>query len=84
MMLVQTLRLYLEQQSVEHTGWFAALADPQISVALGAIHANAGHDWKVEELASKVGMSRTVGLRCSSVLRGYRDGPRRAGLMPSR
>jgi len=60
MMLVQTLRLYLLHQSAEDIGWFAALADPQISVALGAIHADPAHDWKVEELASKVGMSRTV------------------------
>jgi AraC-like DNA-binding protein len=60
MMLVQTLRLYLEHQSAEDIGRFAALADPQICVALGAIHADPAHDWKVEELASKVGMSRTV------------------------
>jgi len=39
MMLVQTLRLYLTQPRND-IGWFAALADPQLSAALGAMHAN--------------------------------------------
>lgn len=60
MMLVQTLRLYLSQQSGVGIGWFAALADPQVSAALGAIHADPAHDWTLDELAARAGMSRTV------------------------
>lgn len=60
MMLVQTLRLYLSQQLGAEIGWFAALADPQVSLALSAIHADPAHDWRLEELAARAGMSRTV------------------------
>ena len=60
MMLVQTLRLYLSQQSSVEIGWFAALADPQLSAVLGAIHSDPAHDWRLDELAARAGMSRTV------------------------
>ena len=60
MMLVQTLRLYLSQQLLADVGWFAVLADPQVSAALGAIHADPAHDWRLDELTARAGMSRTV------------------------
>ena len=60
MMLVQTLRIYLSQQFGTEVGWFTALADPQLSAALGAIHADPARDWKLGELAASAGMSRTV------------------------
>ncbi|CCV13947.1 AraC family transcriptional regulator [Mesorhizobium sp. STM 4661] len=60
MMLVQTLRLYLSQQSGAGFGWFAALGDPPVGAALSAIHADPAHNWNLEELAAKAGMSRTV------------------------
>ena len=59
-MLAQTLRLYLSQQSGAEIGWFAGLADPQVGAAIGAIHANPAHGWTLEDLAAHVGMSRTV------------------------
>ncbi len=60
MMLVQTLRLYLAQESGSGVGWFAALGDSQISVALSAIHDTPAHDWTLDELAKRAGLSRTV------------------------
>lgn len=60
MMLAQTLRLYLSQQSGAEVGWFAGLADPQVGAAVGAMHADSAHGWTLEELASRAGMSRTV------------------------
>lgn len=59
-MLAQTLRLYLSQQSGSEIGWFAGLADPQVGAAIAAIHADPGHGWTLEELAAHAGMSRTV------------------------
>ncbi|ETI59537.1 AraC family transcriptional regulator [Sphingobium sp. C100] len=59
-MLTQTLRLYLTQQSGMEIGLFAGLADPQVGSAIGAIHADPGHGWTLEELAVNVGMSRTA------------------------
>ncbi|UES60030.1 AraC family transcriptional regulator (plasmid) [Roseibium aggregatum] len=59
-MLTQTLRLYLTQQSGTEIGLFAGLADPKVGSAIGAIHADPSHGWTLEELAVHVGMSRTV------------------------
>jgi AraC-like DNA-binding protein len=59
-MLAQALRLHLSQQSGAEIGWFAGLADPQVGAAIGAIHADPGHGWTLEELAARAGMSRTV------------------------
>ncbi|MGW7537882.1 AraC family transcriptional regulator [Amycolatopsis sp. NPDC054798] len=60
MMLVQALRLYLSTRSRDDIGWFAALADPQLSTALEAMHADPGHPWTVQKLAALTGMSRTT------------------------
>ncbi len=60
MMLVQALRLYLAEHSHEDVGWFAALADPQLCLALGAMHANPAFRWTLDELAAQAGMSRSV------------------------
>ncbi|WP_443667681.1 AraC family transcriptional regulator [Jidongwangia harbinensis] len=60
MMLVQALRLYLSARSHDDVGWFAALADPQLSVALAAVHADPARSWTVQDLAALAGMSRTT------------------------
>ena len=39
-------------------GYLAALADPQLSKALAAMHREAARDWTVGELAKLAGMSR--------------------------
>lgn len=59
-MLVQVLRLYLASSADLPKSWFLALKDPQISAAIGAIHAKPEHSWKLEELARVAGVSRTV------------------------
>ena len=60
MMLVQALRLHLAQQLDGRVGWFFALSDPQMGAAIGAMHADPAHRWTLEELAVRVGMSRSV------------------------
>jgi AraC-like DNA-binding protein len=40
--------------------WFRAAADPRLSPALQAMHANAGEPWTVEELAKLSNMSRAT------------------------
>lgn len=60
MMLVQALRIYMAETPDDRTGWLAALAHPQLSAALGAIHADPGRRWTLGELAETAGMSRTV------------------------
>ena len=60
MMLLQALRLYLSRQAGGQVGWFYALADPQLSAAIGAMHADPAHRWTLGELASRTGMSRSI------------------------
>jgi AraC-like DNA-binding protein len=59
MMLVQALRLHLAQGLKGGVGWLFALADPQMSAAMNALHEAPGHRWTVQELAARVGMSRS-------------------------
>ena len=67
MMLVQALRLYLSGLAGRHVGWLFALADPQLAVAIGAMHAEPGAHWTLPALAAKAGMSR------SSFARAFKD-----------
>jgi AraC-like DNA-binding protein len=57
--LVNILRAHLAA-SPRSAGWLGALADPRIGAALRMVHEEIARRWKVEELASKVGMSRTA------------------------
>ncbi len=55
--LVLMLR-YAIETSVVNGGVMAGLADPQLAKAINAMHEKPEHDWTLEELASKAGMSR--------------------------
>ncbi|WP_034919230.1 AraC family transcriptional regulator [Erwinia sp. 9145] len=59
-MLVQALRIFLQQEGEERVGWLFALADPQLKSALICMHADPAFPWTLQELANRVGMSRTV------------------------
>ncbi|HTV80983.1 MAG TPA: AraC family transcriptional regulator [Steroidobacteraceae bacterium] len=60
LMLLQALRLFLSRRPLGGVGWFFALADPRLSSALGAMHADPGRRWTLEALARLAGMSRSV------------------------
>lgn len=60
MILVQALRLYLAERSADDIGWLAALADPQISAAIAAMHADPSLRWTLQALAQRAGMSRST------------------------
>ncbi|MCP3708711.1 AraC family transcriptional regulator [Paraburkholderia sp. CNPSo 3274] len=57
--LVNILRVHLAA-SPRSAGWLGALSDPRIGSALRIVHEEIARRWKVQELASKVGMSRTA------------------------
>ena len=59
MMLVQALRAHLAEGLSGSVGWLFALADQQMSVAIHAMHDDPAHPWTLQELAEKVGMSRS-------------------------
>ncbi len=60
MLLVKTLRLYLSDGLSGGVGWLYALADRQMSVAISAMHDEPQHRWTIQELAERVGMSRST------------------------
>ena len=57
-MLLQVLRLWLA--SGRPTGWLGAIADPRLTRALNALHAEPARGWTVTALAGLAGMSRTA------------------------
>lgn len=59
-MLVQVLRLYLEQEGNAMPSWLLAVSDPRISTAIQAIHADPACSWTVKDLARIAGMSRST------------------------
>jgi AraC-like DNA-binding protein len=60
LLFTEVLRLYLEGEDAQLTGWLAALRDPLVGQALALMHADPAHDWTVTELAAAVASSRTV------------------------
>lgn len=59
LMLVQALRAYLAEGPGGGVGWLFALADEQIGPAIGAMHDEPAHPWTIQELADRVGLSRS-------------------------
>lgn len=57
--LINILRAYSSSEA-RPDGWLGALSDPKIGRALEAIHSDIARRWRVEDLASYVGMSRTT------------------------
>jgi AraC-like DNA-binding protein len=60
MMLVHALRRHLADGSRQGVGWWFALADRQMSVAINAIHEDPAHRWRLQALADRAGMSRST------------------------
>lgn len=59
MVLVEALRLYIEQAGDDAKGWLSALRDRRIGAALAALHRDPSRNWSVRDLAKCAGMSRT-------------------------
>jgi AraC-like DNA-binding protein len=59
MMLIQALRQHLAEGLRGGVGWLFALADRQMGAAIAAMHDDPAHRWTLEELAQRVGMSRS-------------------------
>ncbi len=59
MMLVQALRAHLAEGPRGGVGWLFALADEQVGPAIGAMHDEPARPWTLQELAERVGMSRS-------------------------
>ena len=72
LMFVEIIRKHMRDLSAEDAGWFAAIKDPVAGAALRWLHAEPMKDWSVEELAHRVGASRSV---LAERFRRYLDQP---------
>ncbi|HLV67563.1 MAG TPA: AraC family transcriptional regulator [Polyangiaceae bacterium] len=57
---IHIVRESLESLDAPAQGWLAALGDPQIGAVLSLIHRDPALAWSVQELASRVAMSRSA------------------------
>lgn len=58
-LVVETVRAWLEDEPDAASGWLAALRDPQLGAAIAAIHREPGYPWTLGELARRATMSRS-------------------------
>jgi AraC-like DNA-binding protein len=59
LVLIHILRAHLAAMPL-NTGWLCAIRDKQIGTALSLMHGDIAKRWTVNDLASGIGMSRTV------------------------
>lgn len=59
-LFVEALRGHVESLSDSTRSWLSGLRDPQVGLALAAMHANPARAWTVETLAQEVLMSRSA------------------------
>jgi AraC-like DNA-binding protein len=59
-LVIEALRLYMQEQSAGRTGWLAAVADRTVGAVLLALHKNPSNDWTLELLTKESGTSRSV------------------------
>jgi transcriptional regulator GlxA family with amidase domain len=59
LLFIQILRAWAAGPEAE-PNWLAGALDPQIGLALSAIHRDPGHDWTVKELARACSLSRSA------------------------
>ena len=57
-LLIQTIRSWIEQDDTIQRGWLGALQDQQLGQTLSLIHRNPVHLWTVASLAKEAAMSR--------------------------
>jgi AraC-like DNA-binding protein len=59
-LFIEVLRLYMNEQGEDRTGWLAGVGDRIVGGALNALHKRPAHAWTLEELAREAGTSRSV------------------------
>lgn len=60
MLLIQALRLHLNDSADTNVGWLFALRDKKLSVAIACMHERPGYSWTLKNLAAEVAMSRSA------------------------
>jgi len=60
MMFVDAVRRYVDTLPEDSRGWLAGLRDRFVGRALSLMHDDPAHDWTVDELGRRVGLSRSA------------------------
>jgi len=60
LLFVEAMRRYIESLPERQTGWLAGLRDRYVGRALALMHEGPAHDWGADELAERVGLSRSA------------------------
>jgi AraC-like DNA-binding protein len=60
LMFVEAIRRYIENLPPEQQGWLAGLRDRFVGKALALMHSTPAHAWTVDDLAGRVGLSRSA------------------------
>jgi AraC-like DNA-binding protein len=59
-LFAEAVRHYIDELPPERTGWLAGLRDRHVGRALALLHEEPARAWTVDELARKVGLSRSA------------------------
>ncbi len=59
-LFVDAVRRHVDHLPEQSDGWLAGLRDRFVSRALGLLHEKPAHDWTIDELGHRVGMSRSA------------------------
>jgi AraC-like DNA-binding protein len=60
LLFMEAVRRYAESLTEEAGGWIAGLQDPLVARALGLVHGNLRQRWTTDDLARRVGLSRSA------------------------
>ena len=60
LLFVEAMRRYIESLPEQQTGWLAGLRDRYVGRALSLMHEQPARDWTADELAERVGLSRSA------------------------
>jgi AraC-like DNA-binding protein len=60
LLFIEVVRKYIVDLPRDTTGWLAGLRDEVVGRALGALHDRPAHPWGLDDLASEVGLSRSM------------------------
>lgn len=60
LLVIQSMRVWIDRQGAGQHGWLAALQDPALGKALMAVHREPGARWNLQGMAVVAGLSRTI------------------------
>jgi AraC family transcriptional regulator, alkane utilization regulator len=60
LLFAEAVRHYMDELPPGNSGWLAGLRDRYVGRALSLLHEQPAHPWTVEEIAAKVGLSRSA------------------------